>query len=474
MYKNYINGGLAEGLGGRQDIINPATEKTAGSLLKANAAQAEEALRAAENAFKSWSRLSLNQRGSWMLKLADAAENEKEKVLDILMSETGKPLDNAAYDFNMLIDCLRYYIEEAKRLNGAIIPDYDDNFRNMVIRQPLGVVVGYLAWNFPLLNLGYKLGPVLASGCTCVLKPSSATPLATMYIGEIAQKIGFPAGVFNILAGPAAELSEAMNGSGIPRMITLIGSTQTGKTIIKQSADTIKRYSLELGGNAPAIIMEDYDAADAAKKLVDLKFGNCGQVCVSPNRVFVHENIYDSFIESVLKYTSNITLGWGREKGAVMGPMISGEFRDRMTELVKDAERNGGKILCGGKIPGGKKEGFYFMPTVIGGVTESMRVYKEEIFGPIMPCLTFSSTEEVIARANDTEYGLASYLFTNDINKAFTVAEGLEFGTVCVNEPFYAYNLPHGGIKESGVGKDCSSYSLEEYYYLKRISIKKQ
>jgi len=473
MFKQYINGKIIEGLSGEQSIINPATEKVAGTLRKASAAQAAEALLAARAAFKAWSKLSLNERGAWMLKLADAIEAEKETVLDILMSETGKPLDNADYDFNMVLDCLRYYIEEAKRLSDTIIPDYGGNFRNLVIRQPLGVVVGYLAWNFPLLNLGYKLGPALASGCTCVIKPSSRTPLATLYIGEIAAKIGFPAGVINIVAGAASEISETLNTSVIPKMITLIGSSQTGRDIIKQSATSVKHYSLELGGNAPAIVMPDYDPDDAAMMLVGLKFGNCGQVCVSPNRVFIHKDIYGEFIKAAVKYASEITLGWGREANAGMGPMIDGGDRERVIGLIADAVQKGAKVLCGGKIPEDKKAGFYFPPTVIGGVTPDMRVYREEIFGPVMPCMTFETAEEVLAAANDTEYGLASYLFTNDLNAAFDIAEGLEFGSVCVNEPYYNYNLPHGGTKESGIGKDCSTYSLEEYYYLKRISIRR-
>jgi len=472
MFKQYINGSMVKGSCDEQVIINPATEETAGTFSGADANQGREALDSANEAFAYWSALSLNQRAKWVTDLAFAIEQERDQLLEILMSETGKPFSNAMYDFTMLLDCLRYFMEEAKRLTESIIPDYDNQFRNLIIRQPLGVVVGYLAWNFPLLNLGYKLGPILASGCTCVLKPSSKTPLSTLVVGEIAYKIGFPSGVINIVAGSNRELTKELNESSIPKLITLIGSTETGKTIINQSSTSIKRYSLELGGNAPAVVMPDADIDDAARKLVDLKFTNSGQVCVSPNRVFVHESVHDSFISAVVKYAVQVKLGWGKEEGAMMGPLLTKNDRQRMHELVHNAVKSGAKLVYGGYEPTDRSCGFYFLPTILDNITEEMRVYREEIFGPIMPICTFKDKAEVIRKANDTQYGLAAYLFTSNMKDTFEISEALEFGSVSVNEPFYAYNLPHGGIKESGMGKDCSVFSLEEYYYIKRISIK--
>ena len=466
MIKQYINGRTITGNGGSIQVINPATEEIAGVVSCVDTEQVSDALEAAEAAFKKWSSLSHAERGKWILKLRDAIAAERETMLQLLMSETGKPLNNAAYDYEMLIDCLGYFHEEAKRLTGTIIDDLENKFRNLVIRQPLGVVVGYLAWNFPLLNVGYKLGPALASGCTCILKPSSRTPLATLYIGEVAEKIGFPAGVINILAGSGKEVAKVLNESSIPKMLTLIGSYLTGRSIIAQSATSIKHFSLELGGNAPAIVMPDADIEAAAKLIVSLKFSNTGQVCVSPNRVFVHENIHDDFIEYARHYTEAIKLGWGMEPAADMGPMISGEDRNRVKSLVSEA------LVCGGKAPQDKPKGYYFLPTLLDHASMDMRVCREEIFGPVMPVLTFKNRDEVIAEANNTEYGLAAYLFTGNIKDVFYISERLEFGSISINEPFYAVNLPHGGVKESGIGKDCSIYSLEEYYYLKRISIK--
>ncbi|MCC2683826.1 MAG: NAD-dependent succinate-semialdehyde dehydrogenase, partial [Paenibacillaceae bacterium] len=389
-----------------------------------------------------------------------------------LMAETGKPLDNAEYDYGMLIQCLNYFPEEAKRLNGSILPDYDGNFRHLIQYRPLGVVVGYLAWNFPLLNLGYKLGPALASGCSCVLKPSSKTPLATLYIGIIAEKIGFPAGVFNIVAGSGQEIGDAWNTSSVPKMITLIGSSETGRELIRQSATSIKHFSLELGGNAPFIVMKDADLDNAAKQLVDLKFTNAGQVCVSPNRVYVHRDVHDAFLSTVTDRAEQIRLGAGREPGAQMGPLISAGDRERVLRLIESTVAQGAKLIIGGRAPVSPAKGYYLLPTVIDQVTPVMDICREEIFGPVLTVQSFTERDEVVNLANDTPYGLAAYLFTESLKDAFELAERLEAGSVSVNEPYYAVHLPHGGVKESGIGKDCSKYSLEEYYTVRRLSIR--
>lgn len=471
MFKHYIGGNLVDGASKRVQVVNPATEEICGEFNAADAALAQKALNAAQAAFPVWSGMTISERGAWIAKLKEALLAEKEDILNLLMAETGKPLGGADYDFGMLIQCLEFYPEEAKRVHGQIIEDYDNHFRNLIIRQPLGVVVGYLAWNFPLLNVGYKLGPSLASGCCCVLKPSTKTPLATMKVGEVAAKIGFPAGVINIIAGTHGEISTVLSTSRITKMVTLIGSSRAGREIVAESSNSIKRYSLELGGNAPAVVMPDADIERAAYYLCDLKYGNAGQVCVNVNRVFVHESVHDEFMKYVKQYTEAVRLGWGREEGAQMGPMITKPDVGKMDGFVKDASSKGAKVVCGGR-PADKAKGYFYMPTVLDGVTSDMRVYKEEIFGPIMPILTFSDKDDIAALANDTEYGLASYVFTKDYKTAFELGEKLEFGSVCVNEPFFAINLPHGGVKESGVGKDCSAYSLEEYYSIKRISLK--
>ncbi|OUS75689.1 NAD-dependent succinate-semialdehyde dehydrogenase [Paenibacillus sp. MY03] len=473
MYSHYIGGIAVEGVGDVMLVHNPATEQLAGELRMATEVQAEAALKSAEKAFPEWSRTPLQKRGDWMERLAQAIEEKRELILDVLMSETGKPLAQAEEDFEMLPRCLRYYYEEAKRLHGRIIEDEDNSYMNLIKRQPVGVVVGYLAWNFPMLNLAYKLGPVLASGCTCVLKPSPLTPLSTLMIGAIAEEIGFPAGVINVITGDTLKLAAVMNQSTIPRMITLIGSTAAGKAIIGQSNTSIKRYSLELGGNAPAIVLADADLEQAASQLVSLKFGNAGQICVSPNRVFVHESVQEAFKEKVVEKTKQIVLGWGREPGAGMGPMITDGHRLRVQKLIASAVSAGAEIEIGGNVPADKRAGYYLEPTVISGVRPDMDIFKEEIFGPVLSLLTFREVEDVVKEANSTEFGLASYVFGTNLQHVLNISETLEAGTVCVNGPHYNVTLPHGGMKESGVGKDCSTYSLEEYYYIKRISIRK-
>ncbi len=471
MFRHYIAGSLVEGTGQEVRITNPATGDFVGCFRAAEEGVARKALLAAQKGFAAWSNLSIGARAAHIARLKDAILAHETEVVDLLMAETGKPLSGASYDFGMLIQCLGYYPEEARRITGRIIEDEDGGFRNLIIHQPLGVVVGYLAWNFPLLNVGYKLGPSLASGCACILTPSNNTPLATLTIGEIAAEIDFPGGVFNILAGSHNSISPVLSGSTITRMITLIGSSRAGREIIRESAGSIKKYSLELGGNAPAIVLGDADVEAAACALTDLKCGNAGQICVNVNRAFIHTSVHDAFVGCAKARMEEVKLGWGREPGATMGPMISREEQQRMGELVADALQKGAKLVTGGRVPEGMA-GNYFPPTLLDNVTRDMRVYKEEIFGPILPVMAFTDADDIVAMANDTEYGLASYLFTNDYRAVFRIAESLEFGTVCVNEPFFAVNVPHGGVKESGVGKDCSVYSLEEYYNVKRISMK--
>jgi len=456
MYKNYINGETAEGFYKKHTVINPGNEEVAGIVSMINKRQAQEALDAAQTAFESWSKLSISARELWINRLVDAIEKEKETILNILMAETGKPLPNALYDYGMLIDCLKYFIEEAKRMDGSIVSDYDNGFLNLIERKPLGVVIGYLAWNFPLLNLGYKLGPVLASGCTCILKASTKTPLSTLYIGKVAEKIGFPGGVFNLVVGEhkgEENITSYFNTSKIPKMITLIGSSEVGRQIMKESTTSVKHFSLELGGNAPVIVTKNADIEDAAMKICGLKFDNCGQICVAPNRVFVDRQIYGQFIDLAKEFTQKIVIGCAREDGAYTGPLIDEASRNRMLELIEDALLKGASLVTGGKIPEGRKKGWYLEPAIICDVTSDMRAYNEEIFGPVMPVIPYDTLKQAVRMANECEYGLASYVFTKDLNEALSLSDAIESGSVCVNQPFYAVNLPHGGIKESALAR---------------------
>lgn len=470
---NYINGELVEGTDAPITVYSPATGEKIVDIASVSAEQAQMALESANETFKTWSKLTIAQRETYILKYADVLEAHREEIIDLLMLETGKLYSNAVYDFEMIGNCLRFFNDEVKSLHGEIIPDYNEEHLNLVIRKPIGVVVGYLAWNFPLLNVGYKMGPALASGCTCVLKPSSQTPLATMYVASLAGEAGIPKGVVNVVAGTGAKVSKILNESTIPSMLTLIGSSATGMKIIEQSATSIKRYSLELGGNAPVIVMKDADVDNAVNCTADLKIGNAGQVCVCANRVFVHEDIYEEYIEKTKKFMDNVKLGTAKDDqdgGTYLAPLVSSRAVEEMTAFVTDAVSKGATVVCGGKAS--DKAGYYFEPTVLSGVTSEMNVYKNEIFGPIMPIIKFTDKDNAKDLANDTEYGLAAYVYTKDLATALKLSKEIDSGSVCVNEPFYNFNLPHGGCKQSGVGKDCSKFSLEEYFNIQRISIK--
>lgn len=469
--KQYINGRMIAGEGREICVRNPANGEVLRTFQGASPEQALEALEAARDSFVSWSELSIDERSRHIMRLADALEAHREQLIQTLILETGKPVGTAEYDYQMLIDCLRYYDEEIRRLHGEIITDGQNSHLNLISYKPIGVVVGYLAWNFPLLNVGYKLGPVLASGCTCVLKPASVTPLSTLLVGQIACEIGFPRGVINIVSG-RSDICQAMNASTIPSMLTLIGSSQTGRDIVAQSATSIKRYSLELGGNAPVIVMDDAEIEKTARMVVRQKFDNCGQVCVCPNRIFVPEKHTEAFVKYAKAEAESLVLTCEAGVGIAVGPMSSAEAREHMEELVADAIQKGATLVCGGKRP--EHPGFYYKPTILTDVTREMRVYQEEIFGPILPIVSYREDEDIVQLANDTEYGLAGYLFTNDLDRAMQIADRMRFGSVSVNEAFYAYNLPHGGVKESGIGKDCSHFSLNEYLEVRRVSIKRR
>ncbi len=470
MYKMTFSGKAQEGQGREETVFNPATGQAICTYKSASDSQCLEALEAAQSGFEIWSKKTIAEREVAIRAFREELIANQKELVALLMEETGKPLGNATYDYQMLIDCLDYFNEENKRLCGKIIPNRTGSHLNLIDHVPLGVVVGYLAWNFPILNLGYKLGPILASGCTCVLKPASITPLTTLKIGELAQK-HFPAGVINIIAGPSSVIAPVLAKSPIPKMMTMIGSSSAGKSVVRESADFLRHFSLELGGNAPAVVMADADVKKAAFFVCDLKYGNAGQICVSPNRVFVHKNVLDSFVTEVKSIVSTIKLEVGDDsKQMLMGPISSDSDADRMVELVKDATGKGAKLEAGGNRTG---VGYFFEPTILVGVTGEMRVYREEVFGPIMSIVPFDDSDDIVALANDTEYGLAAYVFCHDLDKTLYLSENIMAGSVSVNEPLYDFNLPHGGLKESGVGKDCSVYSLEEYYYIKRISIKR-
>lgn len=464
-------GGQRAGCSDSYEVFDPAIDRAFATVPQADAEAVERALSAAANAFPQWSRTTLGERRAIMLRYADLLEQQRDRLIDLLIAETGKPIGNAEYDFDMLTTCLRFFPEEAARVKQEVLPDPDGRFLHYTLRQPLGVVVGYLAWNFPLLNLGYKLGPVLASGCTAVIKPSHLTPVATLACAELAIEAGVPAGVINVITSASRQVTNLLLESPIPAMVTMIGSTEAGIGVMRQAATSVKHFSVELGGNAPVLVYDDADVEAAACKTVDLKFTNTGQVCVSPNRCFVHSRVYEQFLDAAQRRAAQIRLGSGRGTGQLMGPMITAQARDRVLKIVGCAVEQGAHVVCGGRKPSEPAEGYWLEPTIVRDVNTRMPLACDEIFGPVLPVIRFDDSDDEIALANDTKYGLAAYVFTSNLSRGLRAAAGVEAGSVCVNEPHYSVHLPHGGLKQSGVGKDCSHYSLEEYLTLKRVSV---
>ncbi|MCF6333736.1 MAG: aldehyde dehydrogenase family protein, partial [Draconibacterium sp.] len=433
------------------------------SELAWNAEQAE---------FKKWSKMSINTRKMWMEKLRDALKLRENEIRESVMYEMGKTYNQAMEDYETVVNALEWYPQEMLHRRDEIIPDPDGTHAHQIIAKPAGVAVGYLAWNFPLLNFGFKIGPALAAGCTLILKPSANAPLSAYLIGEIMESINFPKGVVNVLAGSNEELALTLSSSKIPRVITMIGSSVSGRIAMQQAATSIKHFSMELGGNAPAIVFGDANLSQAVNDLSALKFGNCGQICVSPNRIFVHENIYEEFVKRFVVKAKKLELGFGNDSKIDMGPLVDKRSRERVMRLAETTIAEGAKLECGGKIPTDKQKGFFYEPTVFSGVTREMTIFKEEIFGPLAAIYKFKTEDEVLAMANDCEVGLSSYLYTTDVNRINKFTTEMEVGEVHVNGFKYAIYLPHGGVKESGLGHDCSHLALNDYLELKRITIR--
>ena len=473
--KLYINGELLDAENGQiEDVICPATGDSIAQIAKAGKADAEKALNAARKGFQYWSKLTLQERTEWMSKLRTAVLEKEHELRTAMVHEMGKNYAGAYEDIEALINALEWYPNAMKNLREEQIPDYENTHTHKMISKPAGVAVAYLAWNFPLLNVGFKLGPALAAGCSLIIKPSTLSPLSTYMLGEILHDIDFPAGVVNILAGPSREVATTLTTSKIPSVLTMIGSTETGKKVIAESTTSIKKLGMELGGNAPFIIFEDADFDKALELAVILSFWNSGQICVAANRIMVHKNIYDKFLKAFIKRTSELKLGFGTKENpeVFMGPVVSKTDRDRMFNIVKDAVHKGAILEYGGKIPVGFPEkGNWIEPTVISGITPEMTLFRKETFGPVAGIMSFDTDDEVLELANDTEYGLASYIFTNDHQRIERFTNDLEFGEIQINGVKYAIYLPHGGIKNSGIGHDCSHLALDDYLVKKRISV---
>jgi len=469
--KLYIGGELREAAdGAKREVICPATEEIIATVAWSGRAEAEAALAAAQAGFKVWSKTPIKRRVEVMQHLRALVIHDQDQLREAVSYEHGKTWEQAEEDVVSLINALGYYSEEILRMRGELLPDADGTHEHKLVHQPLGVVVAYLAWNFPLLNLSFKLGPALAAGCSIIIKPSSETPVSALMVGELCAEAGLPAGVVNILAGPNDPVASTLSGSSIPRLLTLIGSTGTARNIIRQGSSSIKRHSMELGGNAPALVFADADLDLAASLISALKFSNTGQICVTPNRVLVEQSALDELGAKIVAHARSVKLGHGRGTGATMGPLINAAARERIEGWVNEAVTQGAVLLHGGRRPADFASGFYFEPTVLKNVASTMRVCCDEVFGPVVSLLPFRDEADAITQANATDAGLSSFLFTRDHARALRVSAALEFGEVMINGVKYGIDLPHGGVKQSGIGHDCSHLALHDYLAVKRIT----
>ena len=471
--KLYIGGELMEAAtADTQDVICPGTEESVANVAWAGQKDAEKALQAAQNGFQEWKELSIEQRTEWMSKLRDAVLQREDELRSAIMYEMGKTYDAAKEDFDIVVNALEWYPQEMQHRREEIIPDVQGTHHHFVTSEPAGVVIAFLAWNFPLLNFGFKVGPALAAGCSIIMKPSASSPLSAYILGEICSEIGLPPGVINILTGSNSEVSNTLAASEIPRVATMIGSSGSGKRLIANCTTTIKKSSMELGGNAPLLMFPDGDLETATDIINAIKFGgNAGQVCVAPDRMFVHKDVVEEFTHILTSKASQAKIAFGRELEPTLGALISSKACNTMQEMVDDALEKGADLVCGGKQPEHIEKGHFYEPTVLTNCTSEMRVFYEEIFGPVVPIITFEDEDEALELANKTEHGLASFVFTKDLNRASRISKRLEFGEVQVNGVKYCIYLPHGGIKESGIGHDCSHLALEDYLVKKRVSV---
>jgi succinate-semialdehyde dehydrogenase/glutarate-semialdehyde dehydrogenase len=467
----YINGRWVDAdSGDTLPVTNPATGETIADVAKCGTAETRRAIEAAEKAQVAWRARSAKERAAILRKWFNLMMESQEDLAQILTAEQGKPLAEARGEIAYGASYIEWFAEEAKRIYGDTIPQPSEDKRIVVIKQPVGVVACITPWNFPNAMLTRKIAPALAAGCTVVCKPANETPLSAFAFAELADRAGVPAGVINIVAGVTRQIGAELTGNPIVRKLTFTGSTEVGKLLMEQCAATVKRTSMELGGNAPFIVFDDADLDEAVKGAIICKFRNAGQTCVCANRILVHEGVYDEFAEKLMRATGALKLGNGTEEGVNMGPLINAGAADDVLGFVEDAVAKGANVATGG----GRSDlgACYLQPTVLTNVSPDMRVFSEEIFGPVAPLFKFTTEEEAIALANDTEFGLACYFYSRDVGRIWRVSEALEYGIVGINEGIISNEMaPFGGVKESGQGREGSKYGLDDYLEIKYMCI---
>jgi acyl-CoA reductase-like NAD-dependent aldehyde dehydrogenase len=471
--KQYINGAWVNAVDGHEiPLINPATEEVLTHISFGNEKDAVLAIDAAEAAFKTWSKTTPYYRAEILKKAANYLRENLDKIAHDMVLESGKPLLEARGEWTVAANLFEWYAEEGKRAYGKVIPTNRVDKRSSVILQPMGVIGIITAWNFPAYNPARAWAAALAAGCTVVAKPSENTPLSAYHLMNALISAGLPAGVLNLLIADAAPVGEAMLNDKRVKKISFTGSTRVGKILMDGASRTHTKLSLELGGNAPVVIFDDVDVYEIAKAASIARFRNNGQVCVAPQRFYVHKNIYDQFAEAITKYVSMLKVGSGFEEWVNVGPLITGRQRDSVFDLLEKTKTENAEVLTGGHKPDHLDKGYFIQPAVVGNLDQSSTLARNEIFGPVLPLFSFDDLDDALAKANDTEYGLAAYAFTNNLKSAIKVSEGLEFGIVGINEwAPHGTELPFGGWKSSGQGHESGSEGLYEYMEKKLISI---
>jgi len=467
-YNMIINGEQIGSDLSKRDVTNPATSEVIATIPNGGKKEAASAVDAAYDAFKDWSQYSAYERSELIRKWYDLIDENKEDLARTMTMEQGKPLKEALGEIQYANGFISWYAEEGKRVYGEQIPATQRNKRLFVHKQPVGVVAVITPWNFPAAMITRKVAPALATGCTVVIKPANQTPLTAIKMALLAEKAGIPKGVINVVTGDSKSIGEAWMEDTRVRKLTFTGSTEVGKVLMKGSADTVKKISLELGGHAPVIVMADSDLEKAVDGVIASKFRNAGQTCVCSNRVYVHESIVDSFTEKLVEKVKDLKVGNGLEEGVDIGPLIDENAIDKVQKHVEDAVNKGASIAYGGKGKGG----LYFEPTVLTNVTDDMLCMKDETFGPVAPITTFKTEDEAIGRANDSIYGLAAYVFTENMTKGIRISEQLEYGIVGLNDGMPSTpQAPFGGFKQSGLGREGGHHGIEEYLEVKYISV---
>ena len=465
----YIDGKwVATSVGDSIDVTNPATGEVLGSVPSLGADETRAAIEAAAAALPLWRSQTGKERSAIMMRFYSLMMENQEDLAVLMTAEQGKPLAESRGEIAYSASFIQWFAEEAKRIYGDVIPGHQPDRRIVVLKQPVGVVASITPWNFPSAMLARKIGPALAAGCTIVCKPASQTPLSALALGELAERAGVPAGVLNIVTGPAREIGAELTANPLVRKLTFTGSTQIGKLLLEQCAGTVKKVSMELGGNAPFIVFEDADLDAAVQGAIAAKYRNTGQTCVCANRILIQDAVYDEFASRFTEAVMRLRVGNALQGDVDQGPLIDAAAVEKVEEHIADAVGKGARVLAGGNRHALGQT--FFEPTVLSEVKPSMNVAREETFGPLAPLFRFQTEAEAVQMANDTEFGLAAYFYTRDLGRSWRVSEALEYGIVGLNTGIISTEVaPFGGIKESGLGREGSKYGIDDYLEVKYL-----